>query len=76
MIAPVMIMDLPGSVNGYAYQKLMLSEELAPLVIDQGTVCLKSIYDAPSGSIVFLVFNSGLVKFQSGKHGFTSLPHK
>ncbi len=75
VVRSVMVMELRRPIQAHTYKKLVPSEKLCPLFVDQDTVGLEAVLDylvwcAEQG----LVFYGLPIEVQPGKCRFTSLP--
>ena len=70
----VLVVKLLRTVDGHAYQPIVLFEELAPFVGKQRTVCLYAVINRPAVGVLFLQFHSLFVEGQRAHQGFSAMP--
>ena len=69
-------MELLWPVDGHAYQPVVLFEEFAPLIRQQGTVSLDTVVDATSSGIFLLQFHHSLVEAERTHQSLSAVPGK
>ena len=75
-VLAVLIVELLWPVDGHAYQPVVLFEEFAPLIRQQGTVGLDTVVDGTSPGIFLLQFHYSLVEAERTHQCFSAVPGK
>src|SRR5690348_3734135 len=72
----VAIMQLARTIDGEADEKVVLREKFAPFVVEQNTVCLKSVFDAFARGVSLLERDDAAKKVDTEQRWFSALPCK
>ena len=75
-VPAVFIVEFLRTVDRDADQKIIFFEEAAPVVCQQGTVCLDTVVDLPSASVFLLKFERFLIKVDRTHQCFAAMPGK
>ena len=75
LVHPVGIMQLPGPVDTDADEKIVLAEELAPVVVQERAVGLHGVLEGHARPLVLVLeINGPPVKIEAHQGGFAALP--
>ena len=74
LIYAITVVQFPRPVNRNANKKSMLSQELAPYVIHEHTVCLQRIVNDLAVSVLLLQFDDPAEEIHSQQRGLAALP--